>query len=261
MSLVRTQGYRAAMGARVVAERFTHRLTFRRRLPAEFGRSPFHVSTEAGLKYLTRPVDRIDPVLLAVTSLHVKPGMTVWDVGANVGLFTFAAAAKAGPAGSVLAFEPDLWLCGLLRRSARHGGDRAQVEILPVAASSVTGFTTFNIAVRSRATNYLEGFGTTQTGGSRESLLVPTVALDTVLEHRAAPDFLKIDVEGAEVLALLGAGKVLTQRPIVFCEVAGENSAEVTPIFKDLGYRLHDADLLDMPEVAAAPPSTLALPG
>lgn len=103
------------MGARGLAEKITHRLVFRRRLPREFGRLPLYVSTEAGLKYLTRPADRLDPVLLEVTSAHVKSGMTVWDVGGNVGLFTFAAAALAGPSGSVLTFEPDIWLCSLLR--------------------------------------------------------------------------------------------------------------------------------------------------
>lgn len=248
------------MGARELAEHLTHRFIFRRRLPQEFGRLPFYVSTEAGLKYMTRSIDRVDPVLLAVVLRHVTPAMNVWDVGANVGLFSFAAAASAGPSGSVLAFEPDIWLCGLLRRSAQGKGERAQVEVLPVAASSITGFTSFNVAVRSRATNYMEGFGTTQTGGSRESFLVPTVTLDSVLDHRGPPDFVKIDVEGAEVLALLGARKVLAHQPIVFCEVARENSLEVTAIFKGLGYRLFNADLPNMPEATTAPPATLALP-
>lgn len=248
------------MGARGLAEQITHRLVFRRRLPADFGRLPIYVSTESGLRYLTRRSDHLDPVLLDVVKRHVQPGMAVWDVGANVGLFAFAAAARAGPTGSVLAFEPDIWLCGLLRRSTRRRGLRAPVEVLSAAASSGNGLVTFNIAVRSRSTNFIEGFGTTQTGGSRESLLVPTVALDTVLEHRAAPDFVKIDVEGAEVLVLLGASKVLASRPIVFCEVAGETSAEVTELLTGLGYRLHDADLPDMPEVAMAPPATLAIP-
>ena len=248
------------MGARELAEHLTHRLIFRRRLPTEFGRLPLYVSTEAGLKYMTRRADLLDPVLLEVASTYVRPGMTVWDVGGNVGLFAFAAAATVGPSGSILAFEPDIWLCSLLRRSAKGKGERSPVEIVPVAASSTNGLTGFNIAVRSRATNFIDGFGTTQTGGSRESLLVPTVTLDSVLDHRAAPDFVKIDVEGAEVLVLHGASKVLAHRPIVFCEVADENSPEVTALFKSLGYRLHDADLPNMPEVVSAPPALLALP-
>ena len=243
-----------------MAEGFTHRFVFRRRLPKEFGRLPLYVSTEAGLKYLARPAGRLDPVLFEVTLAHVKPGMDVWDVGGNVGLFAFAAAAAAGPSGSVLAFEPDTWLCSLLKRSAAHPGKRAPVEILPVAASNTNGLTGFNIAVRSRATNFIDGFGTTQTGGSRETLLVPTVTLDSVLDHRRGAPLRDDDVEAAELLVLHGCEQVLAHRPIVFCEVAGENSPEVTTLFKSLGYRLHDADLRNMPETACAPPALLAIP-
>lgn len=255
-----TSGYDVDVNTREMGEKITHRLVFRRRLPAEFGRLPLYVSTEAGLKYIARPARRLDPVLFEVTLAHVKLGMSVWDVGGNVGLFAFAAAAAAGPSGSVLAFEPDIWLCSLLKRSARCVGERAPVEILPVAASSTNGLTGFNIAVRSRATNFIDGFGTTQTGGSRETLLVPTVTLDSVLDHRAAPDFVKIDVEGAEMLVLHGASKVLAHRPTVFCEVARETTSDVTTLFKSLGYRLHDADLPNMPEAPCAPPALLAIP-
>lgn len=238
----------------------THRIIFRRRLPTEFGRLPFYVSTEAGLRYMVRPSSRLDPALLRIASTYVKPGMSVWDVGANVGLFSFAAAALAGPKGSVLAFEPDRWLLRLLERSTKVNGCRADVELLSAAVSNADGLATFYIARRSRSTNFMQGFGTSQTGGTRGSVLVPTISLDTVLNHRQPPDFVKIDVEGAEALVLQGAGRVLDRRPLVFCEVAGENSEEVAFMFKRFGYRLHDADEPNIPEVGTAPAATLAIP-
>jgi FkbM family methyltransferase len=50
----------------------------------------------------------------------VRPGSVVWDIGASVGLFSFSAAALAGPGGFVLAIEPDVWLAHLLARSAQR---------------------------------------------------------------------------------------------------------------------------------------------
>jgi hypothetical protein len=65
-----------------------------------------------------RDISKISPELFSLAEKLIRPGDVVWDVGANVGLFTFAAAAKTGPTGKVLAIEPDPWLGTLLRRSA-----------------------------------------------------------------------------------------------------------------------------------------------
>lgn len=249
------------MTARDIAERLSHRFVFRRRLPEQFGRLPLYVSTEAGLKYLARPSGRLDPVLFEVAFRHVAAGMAVWDVGSNVGLFALAAAARTGQTGSVLAFEPDLWLVRLLERTTTLKGDRAKIDLLSAAASDRDGVATFNIATRSRATNHIEGYGTSQTGGTRAARLVPTITLDTVLRHRPAPQFVKIDVEGAELLVLAGATEVLKHRPVLFCEVASQNSRAATAILSGAGYSIHDADIVGMPQVHLAPPATLALPG
>ena len=49
-----------------------------------------------------------DPTLFAFVEEFVMPGASVWDIGANLGLLTFAAAHRAGPTGNVLAVEPDI---------------------------------------------------------------------------------------------------------------------------------------------------------
>lgn len=93
--------------------------TFGRRLPAHLGGLKFFPSTEGGLKLLRRDLAKADQTLTRFAMRHVRPDQTVWDVGANVGLFTFIAAGLAGPAGRILAVEADAWLVGNLRRSAR----------------------------------------------------------------------------------------------------------------------------------------------
>src|SRR5687767_11298397 len=92
---------------------------FWRRLPPELGGAKFLASLEGGLKYARTLTSDIDPELLHLARTYVHPGHTVWDVGANVGLFTFAAAGLAGPTGCVVSVEPDAWLAQLLQRSAK----------------------------------------------------------------------------------------------------------------------------------------------
>jgi FkbM family methyltransferase len=133
--------------------------------------------------------------------------------------------------GRVVVFEPDLTLAYLLRRTADTNPD-LDVSIFPFAVSNKDGVAQFNIAERARATNFLaEAHGSTQTGGVRRTLTVPTIRLDTVLNWFAAPDFVKIDVEGAEHLVLAGMEQVLSvTRPIILCEVSIENQAFVAGV-------------------------------
>ena len=64
----------------------------------------------------------------------VHAGSVVWDVGANVGLFSIAAAQRAGVRGKVVAIESDIWLAALLRKSAAvQPPMSARVQVIPAA--------------------------------------------------------------------------------------------------------------------------------
>ncbi|MEK7994843.1 MAG: FkbM family methyltransferase [Planctomycetota bacterium] len=250
---------------RRIAERLSRGKVLKRRLPRGFGAGEIYVSPECGLKFWRWDLGATDPWLLGMVWELVNPGEVVWDIGANLGLFSFAAAYRAGPRGKVLALEPDTWLVDLLRRSARLAATgQADVEILPVAASDVVGPARFNIAQRARAANYLDGEGTDQAGGRRETQTVLAVNCDWLLEHYPAPQVLKIDVEGAEAKVLAGSIKLLTRadRPKVLCEVCPQNSASVVRLLHECGYVLYDAAVPagSRPPVSQASWNTLALP-
>jgi FkbM family methyltransferase len=247
---------------RTFLERTTRRTSFRRALPRIVGGAPIYVSGSAGLKYLFRPMGAIDPALCGLAREFIRPGDTVWDIGANVGLFSFAAAHMSGQTGKVFAFEPDVWLVQLLRRSASiQPSSSAAVRVIPTAVASTCDLRSFNIAVRSRATNALEGYGH-HTGGIAEQQTVMTVSLDWLAERLPIPDVVKIDVEGAELEVLRGAIGLLEKKgPIVLCEVSADRSLEVTDLFKHLHYRIYDGETTGgaRQEVAAAPWSTVAV--
>jgi len=206
----------------------------------------------------------IDPVLFALVKEFVHKNTVVWDVGGNVGLFAFSAAYLAGSNGLVVAMEPDAWLVQLLRRSSLiQPPSCAPVHIIPVAVARTVDLRTFHIAARSRATNCLEGYGSTQTGGVAEEQTVITVSLDWLSERYALPDVLKIDVEGAELEVLRGAERLFDRkRPLLLCETSGETASDVTTLLLSKGYRLFDGDVSksERRELSSAPWTTIALP-
>jgi FkbM family methyltransferase len=251
------------MVVRSIAERLSHRLIVRRTLPAPFAGARIYASSEGGLRYLGPRMDRVDPTLLRLVSETVQPGDTVWDIGANLGLFSLAAAVAAGPGGRVLSVEPDSTLVRLLRRSAAAARECAPLDVFPAAVSAECGVARFCIARRNRSTSFLAGFGTGEAGGVRATELVPTVSLDWLLTQFPAPHVLKIDVEGAEALVLRGGRGVLqAHHPRVICEVGLDNAAAVHDLLAQAGYAVYNGDqpAAQRTPLSAAPYNTVALP-
>lgn len=249
------------MFLRRAVEVFSRNRVLRRRLPAEFGSRQLYVSPDSALQYWKPDLSAIAPELFSLAGKLIQPGDAIWDIGANVGLFSFSAAARAGALGKVLAIEPDPWLTMLLRRSAMvHVANAAPVEVFSVAVADVLGTAEFHIAKRGRSSNFVSGFGSTQTGGTRTSFPVMTVTLDWLAERWEKPSLVKIDVEGMEHLVLRGAGKVLEAKPTLIIEVTRSNTAEIIRTLTDRGYKLLDPESSSIVGATGVlPPNIVAL--
>ena len=235
----------------------------RRRLPARFNRRPLYLSPDSALSYLKPNWARSSSDLLSAAVKYVGTSDNVWDIGGNVGVFTVAAAHVAGVGAQILAVEPDPFLAALLQKTACDPGNSdLRVSVLCAAASSEKGIARFLIAARGRSFNSLENAGHRQSaGGSRYVQYVPTITLDSLLEHFARPHVVKIDVEGAEALVLRGARRVLAEcRPLFYIEVGAEQNAEVMTEFLRHDYRLYNADAEDERELTRCSFNTLAVP-
>jgi FkbM family methyltransferase len=229
------------------------------------GGSRIYVSGSAGLKYLFKPMNSVDPILCGLAKEFVSEGCVVWDIGANVGLFSFAAAHLTGENGQVLAFEADSWLVPLLRRSAAiQPKTSGPVQIVPVAIANSCDLRTFNIAHRSRASNSLAGYGHSHAGGVEERQTVIAVSIDWLARRLALPDVVKIDVEGAELEVLEGGIEMLKDRgPVIICEVCAAKSVPVATLLRGLGYKIFDGDApkSERRELTSAPWNTVAIRG
>jgi FkbM family methyltransferase len=162
-----------------------------------------------------------EPHLTAAFERYCRPGMTVVDVGANLGYYSLLAARLVGAAGRVVALEPNSENCRLLLSSMRLGGVR-NVEVIPVACDTTTGWAYYSTHVGSNG-------GLVDDGDllGRPGVVVPTFRLDDVVSGPV--HVLKLDVEGAEGRVVQGATRILErERPIVTTELKEEMLVRVS---------------------------------
>lgn len=161
---------------------------------------------------------------------NVREGEVVYDIGANAGFFTLLASKLAGPHGTVYAFEPLPRNVAFLERhvALNHCGN---VQILKVAAAAQSGTARFSAP-------FHPSMGSLSEQGELE---VETRSLDGLvasgIEH---PQFMKIDVEGAESEVLRGGAAMLREsHPTILLSTHGWRQQELcSDILREQGYVL-----------------------
>lgn len=153
--------------------------------------------------------------LIEVTSRIIRRGDVVIDGGSNVGFFALLAATKLQGSGCVIAFEPDPDTFSLLQENVRRNGFESTVRAERIALTDREG--TFEFAVNSDEP-MLSSLISAKSGLGG-NVLARAVSLDSFLAarglHRA--DVIKLDLEGAEPMALEGARSTLpTARMLIF---------------------------------------------
>lgn len=148
-----------------------------------------------------------EPEIVAPILANVKRGMTAVDIGAHIGYYTLLLSKCVGSAGRVISYEPLPANFALLRQNIELNGLR-QVQAFPQAVFSQCAELELN------GPNDAANPGTASlvcdTGGKRSA--VSAVTLDSVMADLGLrPDFIKIDVEGAETDVLLGAKETIAR--------------------------------------------------
>ncbi len=169
-----------------------------------------------------------------VLQKFIKKGRIVYDVGSNVGFFTIVASELVGPEGRVVAFEPLVRSLHFLREHIRLNSC-TNVMVMDVAVSSESGVGMMNLGPGDETTGYLLARLSQQ--GQFE---VNTVALDDVVFESGIPppDFIKIDIEGAEILALQGARRTIGEfKPVICLSTHGDElKAQCVTLLESIGY-------------------------
>lgn len=205
---------------------------------------------------LERFVDRIPFVEKELFLLRrlVAPGDVCLDVGAAGGAHLVVMARRAGPSGQVHGFEPRPGSLRTLRRIVRLAGVADRVRLHQVALADREGRQPLRIPVVPTRAHFLGSIADRDGAAAfarlpHRSIEVVTRTLDAVVAEAGLSrvDVMKCDVEGAELLVLAGASRILSQlRPVVIVEADdlhqrryGSTAQDVLDAITAHGYRIH----------------------
>ena len=178
----------------------------------------------------------LEPDSERAIQLFLKTGMTFYDIGANFGWLSLIAARIAGSGGKVVSFEPLDTNVRIVRHNVRANHFN-NVTVLPIALGNIDGQARF-LCSSQHSWGMLATEGR-EPGELKGNTTVTVRRLDTaVQEFRVPPpDVIKIDIEGAEINALLGAVDTLaSSRPLMLIELH-ETNAAVADLLTGMNYQ------------------------
>lgn len=190
-----------------------------------------------------------EPAVQRAMERYLRPGMTFYDIGANIGFFSLLAARIVGEGGRVVAFEADPEVAERLRQHVEHN-HFGNISVEQKAVWSETAAVSFARADAHASPDL--GLGQVVTSGLAGSTLVQAISLDDFFLTSRPPDFLKCDVEGAEVAVFRGAQRLLKKnRPILLIEMHSEVNR--LTLLQEFGALSYDCESLDGAHILALP--------
>lgn len=176
--------------------------------------------------------------LLRELNGRIQCGDVFYDVGANVGIYSCAAASLGA---EVVALEPNPAARRKLRKNLDANGFEATV--LPFAASDEDGAETLHVSSYPETTSLNRENATVSGGSVVERVEVETRTLDSLLDRLPGPDHVKIDVEGEGDAVLSGSeGMLRRKEPTVYFEPHPQNGGgkEARRLLEEFGYAVEE---------------------
>lgn len=205
-----------------------------------------HIEVARAESLLTKEPGTIDWLMRTV-----QQGDVVYDIGANIGVYTLFAARLVGPLGTVYAFEPHIANASALFENVLLNGLQHIVKVSTCALGERMAMDLFNyVSLRRGSSGSQAGHTTGETGESFEPALreiKACVPLDAISDLRK-PDVIKLDVDGNELSILKGAKQLLLSAAprSLQVEMRGSNAEQVKFFLATMGYRFshrHDTAL------------------
>jgi len=226
-----------------------------------FTRNPTRTKTINGITYELDLREVIDSSLYFTSTYevkidrlfekYVKPGSTVIDIGANIGLHTLRSALLAGETGRVVAIEPSTWAINKLRKNLELNPELA--KIVEICHNALGEKVERSITLGFQSSYRLNG------KSEIYSEVIDVLTLDSIADQSSlkSVDFMKIDVDGHELHILRGAKQLLSiSKPVLVIEFTPSYSinykdelTEVEKYLRSLDYSAYTDDELSVPSL------------
>jgi len=204
-----------------------------------------------------------EPAATQAILSHAKRGMCAFDIGAHLGYYSLLLAKCVGPVGRVVSFEPSPVNLRTLQRNILIN-NLDNVELINLAVFSKSGMIEMSVS----PTDTASGDWSISRRANGDSIQVETISIDQFCEaNQVLPDFLKIDVEGAEHDVLMGGRETIGRsKPIMLIELhhfEGDLAANRVPdLLSKWNYRIQWLEKWPQTsQILAQPSSTKRLRG
>lgn len=161
---------------------------------------------------------------------NINEGDTLWDIGANIGLYSLYAALK--PNVTVFAFEPSGFNFGLLIEHIALNNRSKQIKPFCLALGDKTEVNDLDM------NNIEQGHAGHSLDDKHDSALftqtIPTFTIDDLIQqfNLDIPDYIKLDVDGVEPQILNGASNTLKKVKAILIEIEGKNAEQAETLIE-----------------------------
>ncbi len=160
-----------------------------------------------GREWYDRDWDEL-PELVVLRASRLRPGATVFNLGAHQGVIAMLLAHEVGPQGRVIAVEASPHNAAIALENCRLNGFE-QITIVPAAIAARSGRVAFNKSLNGQLDDG---------SGARGVIEVDSISIDDLVMRYGHPDVVFMDIEGAECLALAGGASLFQKSTDFFVE-------------------------------------------
>ncbi|MCA9333982.1 FkbM family methyltransferase [Candidatus Saccharibacteria bacterium] len=187
-----------------------------------------------------------EPELTSAMQAVIKPGMTVLDIGANLGYHSVLADRALQGSGKVYAFEPSSIVGELLKKNLADN-NASCVEIVEVCISDTIGETVLHAVPISGFTSIIKQ----NAYGPQKHITRPCTTIDVFCQKRnISPDIIKMDIQGKEARAMEHATTIISKPGVqIFVEFwpkglveAGSDPKEFLMSYIHSGWHVHSLE-------------------